>query len=98
VLRALMRHFQRLHLTQARIEDGMSEEEALRSLRPPLFFKLQDRIRRQLRLWPERRARQALELLLQAELSAKRSGPPPDAICRDALLRIARHAGEAARR
>ena len=98
VLRALMRHFQRLHLTQARIEDGMSEEEALRSLRPPLFFKLQDRFRRQLRLWPERRARQALELLLQAELGAKRSGPPPDAICRDALLRIARRAGEAARR
>ncbi|HZB92896.1 MAG TPA: DNA polymerase III subunit delta [Stellaceae bacterium] len=98
VLRALMRHFQRLHLTQARIAEGMSEEEALRSLRPPLFFKLQDRFRRQLRLWPERRAQQALELLLQAELLAKRSGPPPEAVCRDALLRIARRAGEAARR
>ena len=96
VLRALMRHFQRLHVTQARIEDGMAEEEALRSLRPPLFFKLQDRFRRQLRLWPERRAQQALELLLQAELAAKRTGPPPEAVCRDALLRIAR--GAAAKR
>jgi len=98
VLRALMRHFQRLHLTQARIESGLGEEEALRSLRPPLFFKLQDRFRRQLRLWPERRARAALELLLQAELTAKRSGPPPEAICRDALLRIARGAAASAPR
>jgi DNA polymerase-3 subunit delta len=98
VLRALMRHFQRLHLTQARIADGMSEEEALRGLRPPLFFKLQERFKRQLRLWPERRAQQALELLLQAELDAKRSGPPPEAVCRDALLRIARRAMGAARR
>ena len=98
VLRALMRHFQRLHLTRARVDGGMSEEEALRSLRPPPFFKLQDRFRRQLRLWPGRRAQQALELLLEAERTAKRSGPPPEAVCRDALLRIARGAGAAARR
>ncbi len=96
LLRALMRHFHRLHLAQARLAAGMSEEETLKSLRPPLFFKLQDRFRRQLRLWPERRARQALELLLQAELNAKRTGLPPEAVCRDALLRIAR--GAAARR
>lgn len=98
VLRALMRHFQRLHLTRARLDGGMSEDEALRSLRPPLFFKLQERFKRQLRLWPSRRAQQALELLLEAELNAKRSGPPPEAVCRDALLRIARGAGAAARR
>ena len=98
VLRALMRHFQRLHFVQARVDSGMSEEETLRSLRPPLFFKLQDRFRRQLRLWPERRARQALELLLQAEINAKRTGLPPEAIARDALMRIARGASAAARR
>ncbi len=96
VLRALMRHFQRLHLAQARLQSGMNEEEMLRSLRPPLFFKLHDRFRRQLRLWPERRARQALEVLLQAEINAKRTGPPAEAVCRDALLRIAR--GASARR
>jgi DNA polymerase III subunit delta len=98
VLRALMRHMQRLHLTQARIEGGMSPEDALRSLRPPLFFKLQDRFRRQLRLWPERRAAQALELLLQAELNAKTTGLPSEAVCRDALLRVARAAAGRAQR
>jgi DNA polymerase-3 subunit delta len=92
LLRAVMRHFQRLHLAGARVGSGMSEDDALRSLRPPLFFKLQDRVKRQLRLWPERRAAQALDVLVQAELNAKRTGLPAEVVCRDVLLRIARGA------
>lgn len=92
LLRALMRHFQRLHLVATRVAGGVSEEEAMRGLRPPLFFKLQDRFKRQLRLWSPRRAALALEIILEAELNAKRSGLPPEAVCRDALLRIARAA------
>jgi DNA polymerase III subunit delta len=92
VLRALMRHFQRLHLVQSRIAAGAGDEDALRSLRPPLFFKLQDRFKRQLRVWSQGRAAHALALLTQAELNAKTTGLPAEAICRDALLRIARGA------
>ena len=98
VIRAAMRHFQRLNLLAARLGQGMSEEEALRSLRPPLFFRVQDRVRRQLRLWSERRTAQALSLLLEAEINAKRTGLPADAVCRDVLLRLARTASAAARR
>ena len=98
VLRALMRHFQRLHLVQSRIAAGSGDEDALRSLRPPLFFKLQDRFKRQLRLWPQARAAQALALLTQAEINAKTTGLPAEAICRDALLRIARGAAPRAQR
>ncbi len=92
VLRAAMRHFQRLHLVNAQTGGGMDEEAALRGLRPPLFFKLQERFKRQLKLWPERRAAAALALLLEAEINAKRTGLPAEALCRDALLRIARRA------
>ena len=92
VLRALMRHFQRLHFAAAQIASGSSEDDAIRSLRPPLFFKLQERFKRQMRLWPARRVERALQLLLDAERNAKRTGLPADAICRDALLRIARGA------
>jgi len=98
VLRALMRHFQRLHLVQARIAAGAGDEDALRSLRPPLFFKLQDRFKRQLRVWSQARAAHALTLLTQAELNAKTTGLPAEAICRDALLRIARGAAPRAQR
>lgn len=98
VLRALMRHFQRLHLAGSHMAAGASEDDALRALRPPVFFKMQDRFKRQLRLWPARRAAHALVLLTQAELNAKRTGLPADAICRDTLLRLARAAAPHARR
>jgi DNA polymerase-3 subunit delta len=97
VLRAAQRHVTRLHLAAVRIDAGGDEDEAVRGLRPPVFFKTADRIKAQLRYWPARRARAALTLLFDAEINLKRAGPPPDAVCRDALLRIARRVAEARR-
>ncbi len=90
VLRAAMRHFQRLYLASARQAAGASAADAIASLRPPLFFKMRDRFAAELGRWRPRRAAAALEMLLEAERNAKRTGLPPEAICRDALLRIAR--------
>ena len=94
VLRAELRHFQRLHLAGVRLAAGASEDEALK-LRPPLFFKLVDRFKQQLRLWPPPRAEAALEALHQAEADAKSTGIPAESICRAALMRIARSAAAA---
>jgi DNA polymerase III subunit delta len=91
VLRAELRHFQRLHLAGSRLAAGSSEEDALK-LRPPLFFKLVERFKRQLRLWPPPRAEAALEALHEAEAQAKSTGLPPETVCRAALARIARNA------
>lgn len=92
VLRAEQRHFQRLFLAGARHAAGASAEDAMASLRPAVFFRRRDRFRRQLELWPPRRAAQVLQTLSAAELDAKRTGLPAEAICRDALLRIVRGA------
>ncbi len=97
VLRAAQRHVTRLHAAAARVDEGASEEEALSGLRPQPIFRVADRMRLQLRHWPARRARAALSLLLDAEIGAKRSGQPAEAICRDALLRIARRVAEGKR-
>jgi DNA polymerase-3 subunit delta len=92
-LRAAMRHLQRLHLAASRVALGASEDEAMKGLRPPVFYKLQDRFKRQLRSWPPSRAAAALALLTAAEVEAKRSGPPPETVCHKALLDMARVAG-----
>ncbi|MGH7075914.1 MAG: DNA polymerase III subunit delta, partial [Stellaceae bacterium] len=97
VLRAAQRHLNRLHLLAAQVAAGMSPDEAVRGVRPPLFFKLADRVKGELGYWPVRRTRAALALLFEAEITAKRTGPPPEAVCRDALLRIARRVAEARR-
>jgi DNA polymerase-3 subunit delta len=91
LLRAELRHFQRLHLAGSRLRGGAGEEEALK-FRPPLFFKLVDRFRQQLRLWPPARAAAAMTALNEAEVQSKTTGLPAETICRAALLRIARGA------
>jgi DNA polymerase-3 subunit delta len=94
LIRAELRHFQRLHLAGARQAAGKSEEEALK-FRPPLFFKLVDRFRRQLRLWPPARAEAAMMALNQAEARMKTTGLPAETICREALMKLARSAAVA---
>jgi DNA polymerase III subunit delta len=92
IVKAAMRHFEKLHLAGSRIAGGMSSEAALQSLRPPIFFKHQERFLGALRQWPPRRAAMALSVLLEAERQCKRTGFPDHAICSDALLRLARGA------
>jgi DNA polymerase III subunit delta len=92
ILRAVIRHFQRLHLAAGHLAAGKSPDQAMATLKPPVFFKARDTFRAQLGRWPNDRLARALEMLTEAELDCKSSGPPPTAICGRALLRIAQAA------
>ena len=92
ILRAAQRHFSRIQLAAARIEAGSSPDRAVKALRPPVFFKRARAFREALGLWSAARAGLALDRLVAAEAACKRSGALPDALCADALLRIARAA------
>lgn len=92
ILRAVMRHFQRLHLAASRIAAGASPDEAVRAMRPPVFFKQQERFKAQLAIWPPRRAAAALDSLTRAELNSKRAVLPQETIAREALFTLARAA------
>jgi DNA polymerase-3 subunit delta len=91
VIRALLRHLQRLHTLSARIGGG-SVDEAIRNARPPIFFKQQDSYRRQLSRWSERRLRDALDRVAEAEFRMKLTGSPAETLCRAAMLDVARGA------
>ncbi len=97
VVRALLRHLHRLHAMSARIAAGASLEEALRTTRPPIFFKQEDSYRRQLGLWSEARLRPLLGQVAKAELNMKTTGIPAETICREAMLRVAQQAQEKSR-
>jgi len=90
IVKAAMRHFEKLHLAGSRIAAGMPADAALQSLR--IFFKHQERFLGALRQWPPRKAAAALAVLLEAERQCKRTGFPDRTICSDALLRLARGA------
>jgi DNA polymerase-3 subunit delta len=92
VIRALLRHLQRLHLLAARIAGGGSVEEAIRAARPPIFFKAHDSYRRQLARWSAARLRRALKHVADAEFRMKLTGLPAETICREAMFALAREA------
>jgi DNA polymerase III subunit delta len=88
VIRALLRHLQRLHLLAARVASGGTIDEAIRTARPPIFFRDQDSWRRQLQRWTEARLRPVLDRAAAAEFRMKQTGLPAELICREALLGI----------
>jgi DNA polymerase-3 subunit delta len=92
VIRAALRHMQRLHALSARLATGEPVDSVLRGARPPIFFKQQDSFRRQLAQWREPQLRQQLDVLAEAETQLKTTGVPAETACGAALLAMARRA------
>jgi len=92
VARALLRHLHRLQVLAARVAAGGTVDEVLRNARPPIFFKHQDSVRRQLALWSEAGLRAALDRVAQAEIDMKTTGLPAETLCRQVLLAVAQAA------
>lgn len=86
VLRAAQRHFDRLAFV-ASAPDG--PEAAMRRLRPPVFQRAQRRFLDQLRHWPPEALALARHRLIEAEITAKRTGMPDRALTGQALLGLA---------
>lgn len=92
VIRAALRHLQRLHALSARTAAGEPVDGVLRGARPPIFFKQQDSFRRQLALWREPQLRRQLDALADAETQLKTTGVPAETACRAALFALAQQA------
>jgi DNA polymerase III subunit delta len=89
LVRATLRHLQRLHGLSARVAAGAPIEEVMRNTRPPIFFKHQDGFRRQLAQWREPGLRAVLDRVALAEIRMKTTGLPAETLCREALLAVA---------
>jgi DNA polymerase III subunit delta len=92
VVRAALRHLQRLHAMVAALGGAGSIDEVMRAARPPIFFKHQDSVRHQLGVWGEPALRAALGHLTAAEIAIKTTGMPAETLCREALVTVARTA------
>lgn len=92
VLRALSRRLIRLYEAAGHMAEGMNADDAMRKLRPPVFFKETGAFRAQLDRWPPSKLASALELVAEAEVDCKSTGMPDAAVCARACMRIARAA------
>jgi DNA polymerase-3 subunit delta len=84
ILRAAARHIMRLHQVAAAAEPRL----AIKSLRPPVFYKFESRFLAQLRLWSADRLGEALARLNRAEIDIKTGAQPKAAVAERALLEI----------
>ncbi len=89
ILRAAGRHFQRLHACAGLMAEGAPADSAVKSLRPPIFFRQADAFRDQLRLWRRTDLDRALDWLSEAEKNCKSTGFPAETVCHQTLLRLA---------
>ncbi|MFC3125156.1 DNA polymerase III subunit delta [Pseudoroseomonas globiformis] len=96
VLRAALRHVQRLHVAALGVASGQSPGAALEALRPPVFFRAKPSFERALRIWSPEALAMAGDTLLEAEKRSKSGSaarPIPDAaVARAAVLQLGRQA------
>jgi DNA polymerase-3 subunit delta len=96
VLRAGIIHLQRLQRSRmAMDETGLSAADASKAQRPPLFYRRVAAFNRALGLWSGAAVAAAINGLVEAERGCKRTGWPDQALCRNAILVVARRAAAA---
>lgn len=98
VLRAALLHVQRLLRARATVDSGMSAAEAVKALRPPVFFRREADFVGALRLWPAAVLAALAAALWRDEAACKKTGAPAEAICRHAFMTMALRAAAARRR
>jgi DNA polymerase-3 subunit delta len=93
VLRAGLMHMQRLQRARLAMDEaGLSAAEAGKTQRPPLFYRRVAAFNRALDVWSGAAVSAAINGLVEAERGCKRTGWPDQALCRNAILVIARRA------
>ncbi|MBY0511660.1 MAG: DNA polymerase III subunit delta [Rhodospirillaceae bacterium] len=98
ILTAVARHMMRLHETRGRMAEGKNADQAMMSLRPPVFFKLKSRFQGQAQRWNETLLARGLDILMEAEMAAKSTDIPTEAAVERALLQLAQVGRSAGRR
>ncbi|MEZ5958493.1 MAG: DNA polymerase III subunit delta [Hyphomonadaceae bacterium] len=92
-LRALLRRLHQLRDARIMIDSGMSSDEAVAKLRPPVFWKEKDAVASQARLWTAKKLNAAYDVLWTAEMRSKTAGAPQELIAADAYRSVAKLVG-----
>ncbi len=90
LLRALQRSFTRLYAAQLLVAGGAAPRDAMKKLKPPVFFAEERAFEARLQRWSLGRLRTALDLLLEAEFAAKKTGAPQRECVERAALRLSK--------
>lgn len=93
ILRAIQRHLQQLLAVNAHMAQGKTAQAAVAGLRPPVFYKIRDKLAAEANRWNLIKITRAIDITIEAENDAKTTGLPANLICHRALMRITQAAG-----
>lgn len=82
------RYFLKLHKVRSDVDAGQRLDDALKSIRPPIYFKQRDVFARQVRNWPRPQLDQALRRIAETAKSARLSGALEDLYAERLLLAL----------
>ncbi len=88
LLRAAQGYFLKLYRITAAMDDGMNRDQAMGSIRPPIFFSEKRAVEGHLRLWSSTRCRKAIDRLADAERQSRR-GVSSDTAAAQAMIALA---------
>ncbi len=98
VARAFLSHVNRLRLARLAMErNGVSSADAMRTLRPPVFFKRSAAFGQALSLWSAAALMRVAEQTQALELACKQTGAPDALLCRRHVASVAAQAMAEAR-
>lgn len=98
VLRVALGHLQRLHRVRLAMEQqGLTPADAAKLLRPPLFYRTASAFHRAAGFWSAAALAAAIAAMTEAERGCKRTGWPDRALCRGAVLTLARRSAALSR-
>ena len=86
LVRGCQGYFRQLLTVRRASQRGSSPQQAVKSLRPPVHFKLQDRLVGQVKSWPEPALSDAVNRLQDAELTLKTGMNNDQTYCAQTLL------------
>ncbi len=98
IVRSLLIHLHRLRAARIAMErDGLAPDAAMRTIRPPVFFKRQTAFARALGLWSVDLIERAARETNRVELACKQTGAPDLALSRHLVWTVAGQAAAKAR-
>lgn len=90
IIRSLLNYLVRIHKTQIEIKKVRNFDEAIKQLRPPVFWKDKDNFRSHCSKWPSKDVLFYIEKLLEAEFMCKTQNSLNREICERNILSIAK--------
>ncbi len=89
LISALNRHFDLLRLLRRAIDQGQTAEAALKSVRPPIFFRREKAVRQQVLRWPLAALERARDTLGRTDLDSRRQGDLGETLLARTVLSLA---------